>query len=299
MKKNLLILVSLFLGLTAFSQSSLTNGNFEGWYFAPHPTHPAQGFWEPTGGFFRTLNILDTIATPPGITAYPSDTAHSGTKSARLVTRKINVMDIVIPGVIGTIAINWTSMNATLGQPFTWMTKPVRFQGYYQSYPLLNDSSAAIILLSKWNPETHRRDTIAHNRLVFHGTQSAWTFFDQEITYRDNTTFPDSITVLLLSCAGYNASFMMASVGQVGSKAYFDDVTLTNVSGMEMSLMPEVGVKITPMPVAARMTMEFSRAIRKGEVTLFTSEGKQFAVKPVEGLTTSFDVSFLPSGVYF
>ncbi len=299
MKKSLLILTSVLFGLTLFGQSTLPNGDFEGWTFVPHPTHPATGFWEPTGGFFSTLNILDTIPTPPGLTAYPSDTAHGGSKGARVVTRKINLLNIIIPGVIGTIDVNWASLNARLGKPYPWTTKPVRFQGYYQSYPLLNDSAAAIVLLSKWNPTTLRRDTIAHNRLVFHGTQSAWTFFDQEITYRDNSTMPDSITVLLLSCAGYNASFMMASVGQVGSRAIFDDVSLTNVSGMEMPLMPGIAVKLSPVPATGKLTFGLSREIRNGEIALYSGDGREVARQAAPGRTVLFDVSALPGGIYF
>ena len=78
MKKFAALFMSVFFGLSVFGQSTLNNGNFEGWYFAPHPTHAGQGFYEPTGGFFQTLNILDTIATPPGLTAYPTDSMHTG-----------------------------------------------------------------------------------------------------------------------------------------------------------------------------------------------------------------------------
>ena len=139
MKKISVLFFAVFLGLTMFGQSTLNNGNFEGWIFANHPTHAQQGFWEPTGGFFQTLNILDTIQTPPGLTVYPTDSVHSGTKAVRVITRKIGILDVLIPGVVGTIAINWASLNATLGKPYIWTTKPLRFQGYYMSLPKAND----------------------------------------------------------------------------------------------------------------------------------------------------------------
>ncbi len=286
-------------GLAAFSQSSLQNGNFEGWYFAPHPTHANQGFYEPHGGFFQTLNILDTIPTPPGLTVYPTDSCHGGVKAARVITKKIAVLDVLIPGVIGTIAINWNNFNATLGKPFTWTTKPARFQGYYMSFPVANDSSAAIILLSKWNTVSHRRDTIAYNRLVFHGTVSTYTQFDESITYRDAVTMPDSITVLLLSCAGYNASFMMASVGQIGSKAYYDDVTITNVAGMEYMLMPEVNVKITPNPAHDFIRVDLSEVVTNGTFEVYNTSGKLFCKEPLSGRTLNMSVGGLQNGAYY
>lgn len=299
MKKSLLLIALTCLGLTGFSQSTLPNGNFEDWFFAPHPTHAGGGFYEPGGGFFWTLNILDTIATPPGLTAYPTDSAHSGTKAARVITRKIDVMDVLIPGVIGTLEINWASMNATLGKPFTWTTKPTRFQGYYMSMPVSNDSSAAILLLSKWNSGTHRRDTIAYNRLVFKGTVNTYTQFDSEVNYWDASTMPDSVTVLLLSCAGYNAAFMMASVGRVGSQAYFDDVTLTNISGLPYLLTPEVEVKISPNPASSFLNVSVSEPVKNGIFEIYTLDGKRISHQPVAGTSQRINVQNLPAGTYF
>ena len=299
MKTNVLLFFSLFFGLTVVGQSSLVNGNFEGWYFASHPTHAGHGFYEPTGGFFQTLNILDTIPTPPGLTAYPSDSAHSGSKAARVITEKIDVMDIVIPGVIGTIAINWSTLNASLGKPFIWTTKPSRFQGYYMSFPKNNDSSAAILLLSKWNTGTHKRDTIAYNHLVFHGTVNTYTLFDTAVQYRNLVTMPDSITVLLLSCAGYNASFMMASVGQVGSQAYFDDVTLSNISGIDYLLMPDVNVKLSPNPARDRMQIELSEMVKNGTFEIYNSTGKIIDTQLLKSQSQQINLERLSNGVYF
>jgi len=294
MKKLFTLFAVLFLAQAGMSQSSLPNGNFESWTLSPY------GPWyEPGGGFFSTLNILDTIATPPGVTAYASDTAHGGNKSARLVTREIAVMFIKIPGVIGTLEINWNTFNATLGTPFTWSTKPERFQGYYMSFPLNGDSTGAIILLSKWNTTTMRRDTIAHTRLAFHGTVNAWTEFNAPIEYWDNTTMPDSITLLLLSCAGYNAVNMMGSVGQVGSQAFFDDVTLTNIAGIDMLLMPDVDVVFAPNPASEKMTITLSEQIKNGILEVYNTQGKKITQFNLNGLSETINVSSLKSGMYY
>jgi len=295
--KKLFTLIAL-AGLVQFSfgQSALPNGNFEAWtYISKH------GYWEPDGGFFKTLNILDTIPTPPGITAYPCDTAHGGTKSARLITREmlLGPVHIVIPGVIGTLAINWFGEYAKLGKPFTWDTKPERFQGFYQSYPLNGDSTGAILLLSKWNASSGKRDTIAYNRIIFYTTVDTWTEFDAMVDYWDETTMPDSITVLLLSCAGYNAKNMMGSVGQIGSKALFDDVTLTNIAGMELTLMPDVEVTLSPNPASDRMMVTFGREVKKGTFTVYNAVGQPAVTLPVKGASLMMDVSSLPAGTWF
>jgi hypothetical protein len=303
MKKLVTICLLLLAGFTGFTQqSSLPNGNFEGWVWTYHPTHAGGGFYEPMGGFFKSLNILDTIPTPPGLTVYPCDTAntvHGGTKSARVVTKKIELLNVVIPGVIGTLEISWSTFSAILGEPYTWDTKPANFQGYYQSFPLNGDSAAAVLLLSKWNSASHKRDTLAYNREVFHGTVNQWTYFDVPVNYLDQTTMPDSITVLLLSCAGFNAANMMGSVGTVGSTALFDDVTLTNITGIPMLMMPEVSVKISPNPVTDVANVTLDKVVKNGVFEIYNSQGKLMQAQPLGSLANHIYVGSLSSGMYY
>ncbi len=135
-----------------FRTQNPRGGNFESWkYITNHH------YYEPDSSIFTTLNILDTIPTPSGITVYRCDTAHSGNYSARLMTGHITLgqLNITIPGVIGTISIRWSEEKAILGIPYPYGdTKPIRFAGYCQSYPISGDSSAAVLLLSKWNKTT-------------------------------------------------------------------------------------------------------------------------------------------------
>jgi len=297
MKKLFTLLALAFFVQTAIGQSALPNGNFEAWTY--NETH---GYYEPDGGFFHTLNILDTIPMPSGITVYPvtdMDSVHDGNKSVRLITREIALMEVIIPGVIGTITIKWLTLNAALGEPYTWTTKADRFEGYYMSYPLNGDSTGAICLLSKWNTTTKQRDTIAYSRVVFHGEVNEYTKFDEELVYWDQTTMPDSITLLLLSCAGYNASNMMGAVGQIGSQAYFDDVTLTNIAGLEYILMPEVDVKLAPNPASDRMVVTLDEQIKNGLFEVYNALGKLMQTSSLNGKTTTLDVSRLINGVYY
>lgn len=294
MKKLVPFVMILFAAQVAFGQSALPNGNFDAWTYVS-----AHGYYEPDGGFFKTLNILDTIPTPPGVTAYPCDTAVSEPYSAKLITRKIDVLNVLIPGVIGTLKINWFTFNATLGTPYTWTTKAERLQGFYQAYPVNGDSTGVVLLLSKWNAAAGKRDTIAYNKLIFHGTVNTWTEFNVPIDYWDEATMPDSITLLLLSCGGYNASNMMGSVGQVGSMAMFDDVTLTNIAGIEMYLNPEVEVNIAPNPVADFFRITLSESVKNAKLEVFNLRGQQVMEYVLQGKTSTLDATSLPAGTYF
>lgn len=300
MKKLFTILiVAAFLSQTGVSQSTLPNGNFNDWDWIIHPTHAGGGFYEPGGGFFKSLNILDTIATPPGLTCFRSDEAHSGAYAARVMTQQIAILQVLIPGVIGTLKINWNTLNATLGVPYTYPAKARSFQGWYKSAPLNGDSAGAVLFLSKWNPFTSKRDTIGYKRLVFKNAVSEYTFFDAEVYYKDPNTMPDSITILLLSSAGYNAQNMLNSVGRVGSQAWFDDVTITDVNGIQHQLMPEIDVKLYPNPASDMMNVELEKAIKKGEFIIYSMDGKQLDVIPLTQIKNLVPVSSLPAGTYY
>ena len=295
--KKLISLAVLVLCIftVGYGQQNVRGGDFEHWKY-----NTVHHYYEPDSSIFSTLNILDTIPTPSGITVYPCDTAHGGTYSARLVTRNIALLSIVIPGVIGTIKINWITQKAILGMRYPYgTTLPVRFSGYYKSYPLLNDSSATVLLLSKWNTSTHKRDTLAYNRLAFHGTIDTWTQFDTAVTYRDQSKTPDTITILLLSCGGFNAGNMFGSVGQVGSMALFDDVNLTGVSGFPLLLMPSVKVKLSPDPASQYLKIEFGRNIENGYFEVYDTQAKLIRQIPVNGISEQFGVSDLSAGMYY
>lgn len=296
MKKNVLLSILVFcIFAVGYGQQNVRGGDFEHWKF-----NTVHHYYEPDSSIFSTLNILDTIPTPSGITVYPCDTAHGGTYSARLVTRNIELLHVVIPGVIGTIKINWITEKAILGMHYPYgSTLPIRFSGYYKSYPLVNDSSAAVLLLSKWNSSLHRRDTLAYNRLAFHGTIDTWTKFDTAVTYWDQTKTPDSITILLLSCAGFNAANMFGSVGQVGSMALFDDVNLTGVNGFPLLLMPDVKVNLSPNPATRFLKIELGSSIEYGYFEVYDTQAKLIRQIPLSGNTGQINVSDLSAGMYY
>jgi len=300
MKKVVTILIFVvLLSFSGNSQSVLPNGNFNDWDWVLHPTHAEGGFYEPAGGFFKTLNILDTIATPPGLTCFRSDEVHSGAYAVRLYTQQIALLQVLIPGVVGTLSLNWAILNATLGVPYTFPAKAKSFQGWYKSAPLNGDSAGAVILLSKWNPITNHRDTIGSKRLVFKGTVSEYTFFEADINYKVANVLPDTITVLLLSSAGYNTSNMLGSVGRVGSQAWFDDVTLTDVNGFHYSLVPEVEVKLYPNPAKDIMIVELGKAVKNGQFQIYSIDGKQLDAFPSDQVQNQVSVASLQPGSYY
>jgi hypothetical protein len=297
MKKIItLTVLTLFICAYSFAQLNIYGGGFESWKY-----RAGWNYYEPDSSIFSTLNILDSVGA--GITVYPCDTAHSGHYSAGLITGVLYLgFPIVIPGAIGTLKIDWPTQKAKLGIPYPYGNNlPGWFSGYYQSYPVAGDSSAAVVRLSKWNTSTDppHRDTIAYNRLAFHGTINSWTLFETPITYRDHSIMPDTLTILLLSCAGFNASNMFGSVGQVGSRALFDDVNLSGFSGFPTLMLPSVNVKLSPNPASQYLKIELGSNIEKGYFEVYDAQAKLIRQVPMNGNSGQIGVSDLSAGMYY
>jgi len=294
MKKiSALLLLAICTFTYSYGQHNVVGGDFEHWKL-----NTTWNYYEPDSSIFRTLNALDSVGA--GVTTFRCDTAHSGTYSVGLKTSEISALFITIPGVAGTSKIDWLHQRAILGMPYPYGSKlPLRFTGYYQSYPVANDSTAAVLLLSKWNTGTHHRDTLAYNRLAFHGTVNSWTLFDTLVTYRDQSRLPDTMTMLLLSCAGFNASNMFGSVGTVGTRAFFDDVDLLDLSGVPMQVMPSMKVRLSPNPVSQILTVDLENNIENGFFEILDVQGKLIRKISINGVSGKISVSDLSSGSYF
>ena len=293
--KKIVSLAALLLCLiiSGYGQQNIRGGNFEAWKY-----HPAGHFYQPDSSILTTLDTLYSVGS--GITCNRCDTAHGGNYSAKLVTSYISSVQAIIPGVVGTLKINWLTSNAILGIPYPYgTTLPTRFSGYYQSFPISGDSSAAVVLLSKWNSSSHHRDTLAYNRLIFHGTVNTWTKFDTAVNYLDQSTIPDTITLLFLSCGGFNALHMLGSVGQIGSMALFDDVDLLGVNGFPLLLMPSVNVKIVPNPASQYIKVELNSEVQNGYFEIYDGQAKLVRQIPMSGNYKEINVNDLSAGTYY
>jgi hypothetical protein len=299
MKKLVTLVIIVFCSFSfGFGQTNIYGGGFEHW-----KQTLGHRYFEPDSSMFWTLNQLDTVAAlTPLITVYPCDTAYSGNYSARLVTQNIQFMGVVVPGVIGNLKIDWASERAILGSPYPYGDSlPQRFSGYYQSYPEGSDSSAAVILLSKWNAASHQRDTLGYNYMPFHGTVNTWTHFEMPVIYRDPNTQPDSLTILLLSCGGFNARNMFGSHGQIGSKALFDDVTVTGFLGVGLPRLskPSFTVSLSPNPTSGLLTIELENEVKDGDFEVYNGHAQLMNRYPINGKVRQIDVSNFPAGLYY
>lgn len=257
----------------------------------------------PADNWLGTLNSLAAvpqIAGGPGpVTVFKTTDKHSGTYAAKAVSAvfPLGPVTIFIPGMIGTAVMDNANIRAILGKPCAdW--RPSHFKGYFKFEPVNGDSCSALILLSKWNSTLHKRDTIGYGKMVQRAAVSDYAQFDVPVTYKSAETV-DSITLLIVSSAGFNLVNFMGSIGQVGSTMYVDDLTLDYPNGIQQVLMPEVGVTVYPNPAADVLHLILSKELKNGTVEVYNAEGKLMGNHHVSSISNTIPVNGLVTGVYY
>lgn len=293
----------VFLG-GVFAQTNVPNGDFETWYTVTvSPTLNYEDIGTgPTDNWTATLNSLaavPAVAGGPGpVTVFKTNDKYSGDYAAKAVSANfpLGIINIFIPGMIGTAVMNNAAVTAVLGKPCN-DCRPSKLKGYYKFEPVNGDSCIALLLLSKWNSVAKKRDTIGYGNWIQKDAVSTWSPFEVPVNYTGTGTV-DSITMLVVASAGFNVLNFVGSKGQAGTTMYVDDLALEYPSGIQQNLMPEVSVKVRPNPVSDILTLQTSRNMKDATVDIFSSNGKLVATYTMSGSSQELPVYSLPSGNY-
>jgi hypothetical protein len=303
MKKIFALILFAFISMSGITQS-IYNGGLENWD-SIHSSTTSAYWWQPSHEGYNWLGTLDTLAGlpvtaggPGPITVFRTTDAYSGTYAAKLVSRPFNLgVTIFIPGMLGTAVMDMIGVRAIIGNPCPGC-KPLHFKGYYKFEPAGEDSCAVVAIVSKWNSETHKRDTIAYGKMVQHSAVSTYTPFDIALTY-GLSGVPDTLSYLMVSSAGFNVIDFKDSHGNDGSTMYIDEVSLEYPAGIEQSLMPDVGVKVYPNPATEQITVELSDKVENGRLEVYATDGKSIATYKLKEVNTTIPVKGLSAGTYY
>ncbi len=308
--KKLFTLVLAFLATGAvMAQTKSTAVNFaipnagmENWYTIPVVNYEDLGTG-PTDNWLGTLNSLYALpqsAGGPGpLTIFKTTDAHSGTYAAKAVSNifPLGPTTIFIPGMIGTAIMDNVNVRALIGRPCP-DCKPTHLKGYFKFEPVNNDSCAVVLLCSRWNSTAKKRDTVGYGKFVQHTAVNSYTQFEVPVNYTGSGTV-DSISLLIVSSAGFNVVNFLGSVGQVGNTMYVDDLVLDYPSGVQQVLMPEVNMKIYPNPASDVLHISLSKALRNASVEIYNVSMERIGTYSVTGSATNVGVGSLPAGSYY
>lgn len=298
MKKLLSVILTMFAIQAGMAQSVLPNGDFENW--TQVGVAPAQ-IWQVDGNFWGTLNELYLLPTPKGpATVFRTDTCYTGQYAARLASGLMLYMpqNIFIPGMLGTTQLDMLNATIHLGKPCP-NCKPLRFKGYYKYKPVNGDSCTALLVVSKWNSELNKRDTVGFVRQDFHGIVDTYTAFDLTVNYLNPDMAPDSLTILLVSSGGFSVSNLQGGAGQVGSTMWVDAVTVDYPAGIQQLIGRDISVNIFPNPATSFLTVEIGEKLNDGIIEIFDVNSRQIGTFGLNELRNSIPVGQFANGNYF
>ena len=304
MKRIFLFLPALFVIQLAFSQTNVPNGDFENWIQVSNPPNNIPYYQpDPVGGFWSTLNELVDISPylggPGPLTVERTDDAYSGTYAAKMISGFFGPpVNVFIPGMLGSTKLDIQHYTIHLGKPCPpW--RPQRFKGFYKFMPVNGDSCAAVCMVTKFNITNHKRDTLGYGKQVFKDAVTAYTPFDFPIIYTNTVDLPDSITILMVSSAGFSVTNLMGGVGQVGSTMWADEVSIENPSGIDMALMPEKNISLFPNPANDKVTVQLDTYDKELQFVIYSSDGVRMSESVLRNSSASLLTSGLPNGNYF
>jgi len=187
--KNLIVffLIASLPCFTAFtySQEQVPNGGLEIW------TNNKPQSW-------NTSNDLTNLPFVGYLSVNRSNDAYEGEYAARITTGTL--IGNLVPGflTIGVLNVNIENpeqSGITGGHPFN--SRPLLMRGHYKYSTPGEDIGLGALLLSKFNSETGKRDTIAAGGWFF-PPQDEYVEFSMPILYLENET-PDTLNVLFIS----------------------------------------------------------------------------------------------------
>lgn len=190
---------------------------------------------------------------------------------------------------------------------FATTDKPTSVEGAFASYQQGNDRYLVVILLSKWDLDSNKRDTIALGSFNGpQGTSSPWQYrqLDMSGSYRSTET-PDSCAIFIYAgITGVNQQGQL--VITPGSALAVDALKLnSNTVGISPIAKADLAIKNYPNPVSSKTTISYNvSTFSNVDITVTDMTGKNVATvfsgeQAAGRQEVEFDASALKPGVYF
>ncbi len=239
-------------------------------------------------GWWASVNDVKKLTGNENhLTAFPYTPAQHGNYAIRL--KSVMALTTFIPGVVVTGTFSFQQQQLAQGKPFT--TKISKLKGYYKYSPVNGDSGVAYVHLSKWNPVSNKRDTIAVDSLLFIENQSDWKAFEINL---DFSAFPfvtpDSIVIRFVSSV--NAGI---GGGKVGSELIIDNLSIEYPVSNQKPFYENFS--LFPNPFQDLLTIQHN-SMKTLYLELYDELSKKILSETIDNTTHYFHWNFLQPGIY-
>jgi len=233
MKKTFLSIFAGFATMLTLS-AQIPNAGFENW--STIDTYSIPDGW-------GTMN--NTTASSAVFTATKGTPGNVGAAYLKLVSKTMGssvVNGIAVSGILDTITMEPKS-------GFAYTEQPVNISGKFQHMISGSSQGSILALLTKWNVNSNKRDTIAIAAQTLSGMAMSWSNFSLDFTYLSSIV-PDSCIIVLKASGDTPAN---------GDYLYVDNLAFsgstTNINKNESSLFSFL---VFPNPASVTLNMKIN-----------------------------------------
>jgi len=282
------VLSMLFVCISVYSQD-LQNADFEEW-------DDVNGLYEEPSGYWSTNNLLldiFTASTPSAFVFKEESDVVNGTFAARIVSGVSSGLPIGAYIGVGNFAININDpiKSYQTGTPYTG--KPSKLVGYYKYFPVNNDICDIYTYLTKFNPVTGQRDSIAYAGYNTAETVTDYTLLELDFEYYQDVT-PDSMFTVFTSSKNAAPPFYVAGNG---STLFVDNFMFDFGTGIYAPIASAYDVNVFPNPSTELLNFE-KQDSKQVELIIYSVDGKKIHTETFSNQKLTIDVINFPSGLY-
>jgi len=254
---------------------------------------PNNGFelWTTTSGYLNLTNwgsLNEMTKSYSVATCGKLSPGNPGTNY--LVVKTVSVTGKgLIPGRVVSGKIDTINYKAISGYPFT--SRPLNLT-YNMQYmvALPSDTAFVSVLLTKWNVNLLKRDTIAYGVSNYNAMAHTWFTGSTYLNYKSGDS-PDSACIVISSSSNVpiNNSYM-----------YVDNLLFNgSVIGIDEKNLTANDVTLYPNPSRESVTINISQPINVPiQINIYDIVGKLVYSKTVKENKTVLDVSEWKKGIY-
>jgi len=295
MKKIITLLFATAFSFSIFSQV-IPNAGFETWINNNETSHT---FSMPQHWLTDDIFNAAFMGTYAGTSTIKTTVSHTGSYAVLLQT-SINGGDTVNGAIFSVDSLSQLlnslfGNNKALGFPYS--LRSANLQGFYKLNLVGGDSAIVALVMTKWNVNTHHRDTLVNQGHFLTGNVSAYTQFTIPLTYLYNV-YPDSV-------------FIEAGIGgpngkksHVGTAFYLDDLSFSGTVpvGIKEVKADNNYVEIYPNPFTNSTTIRIDGNVNltNGSLIIYDVVGK--VVKTINNINSNnlrLDRGDMQTGIYF
>lgn len=271
MKKRIIFL--FFAGLFHSVTAQIPNASFENWDTVSQVVNPS---------FWQSLNLPNTtLANKMAIYGSPGT---AGSKYLKLTSQKFN--NKLYTGMITSGKMDSVTLEPLSGFPFT--NRPGAIVGKWQHMVMGGNQGFVLVLLTKWNSNTLKRDTIAYTKTKLVDMAMAWEDFEIPLDYV-SSDLPDSC-IIQLSASG--------NLPKQSDYLWVDELAFSGTAGT-LTLAKDDLIQVYPNPFHSSIQVKIDSQLKIKNIELINSVGKQVAsTEVIIGNQWIIDEN-IPSGNYF